>query len=143
MSRFVLYCATLFVLAGPTWLGQVGVAEAGYRPMGISLASPGLTAAEDGSDSAGALDLVPPGDPIPDENPHAKPSAHFGEQPNSGGASAPTGASAGSSAAPAVAVLTTAAEVGTQVVTRLRVVRDWFPPDYRLSSVFEPPRSAL
>ena len=143
MSRFLLYSAVaLFALTGPTWLGQVAVAEAGYRPSGIDFQPLESALTEDVSGSAGAVAVIPPVNPLPDQNPDPKPPQWFGDQPTRGGAGAPSGASAGGSGGPAVAVLATAAEVDAQTVTRLRVVRDWFPPNLRLSSVFEPPRAA-
>ena len=132
MPRFALYstCA-LFALAGPSWLGQVGVAEAAFRPMGIDCHEMTTGLAVDGDSES----LPEPTTPPPVERLLAK-ALHI---PGSGGAGS-TGSVANAAAGHGPGIVPEVLLPDPAPGARLWLAHERPAVAAHLSSVFEPPR---
>lgn len=134
----ILYPAlALCALVGPTWLGQTGVAEAAYRPIGIDRHDQSALLLESGASSSGRAESQPPSEPAPQPG-RARvhqfdTPAHDGTCSTSPGPS-PVGPGSGA------AVLPEVPPPPPTLTARLVAGRAPVTPPPNLGAVFEPPR---
>ena len=135
MPRSILYSlAALCALAGPTWLGQVGVAEAGYQAMGIDRSETTADLAGNGAEAT-----TSPSFPTPNPGHRVLPDALQTPGPaGAGSTGSPSGPGSGSG--PGLAVFSAAPPPDRTFVTRLCLAYVRVTLASHLSSIFEPPR---
>src|SRR5262245_31637906 len=138
VASFLRYAViALVATAGPTWLGQVGVAAAGFRPTGIE-----QDYALAGAGNVTELGSPAPQDPSPGPEPTRKPVPEIQLLPPQHGGMSSTGSAPGSANSGIVGVVTSISWPPAPFITRLKLARERVTVISPPRSVFEPPRIA-
>lgn len=134
VPRFAPYLlVALLALAGPTWMGFGGIAEAGYQPMGMD--GRGMT-----TDLGGGADETADSPAIPTPDPDHRVQRDALHTPSPAGAGSTGSSASPGSGGPGLAAFSPAPPRNETFVARLWLAHVRVTLASHLSSVFEPPR---